>query len=186
MKTFRTVLESVSPYSQSRPFASKKPRDETHDEFEERCWRERVHVDAKGMAFIPPMVFKNCLSEAAKYKSIQIAGKGKATYTKHFEAGVLTVEPVPLNIALADVQGERIFVPSDGRRGGSTRVYKTFPVFQSWKGTIDWLIFDELINEDVFQEHLADAGQFIGVGRFRPRNNGYYGRFKVTKFEVLK
>ena len=26
------------------------------------------------------------------------------------------------------------------------------------------------------------GGQFIGMGRFRPRNNGYYGRFNVENF----
>ena len=28
--------------------------------------------------------------------------------------------------------------------------------------------------------HLKEAGQFIGLGRFRPRKNGYYGRFEIV------
>jgi hypothetical protein len=31
----------------------------------------------------------------------------------------------------------------------------------------------------VFEHHLHEAGKFIGIGRFRPRNNGFYGRFDV-------
>lgn len=186
MKTFRTKLKSASPYSQSRALQSKKSRDETHDEFEERCWRERVHADEDGMAFMPPMMFKNCLSEAAKYKSIQIPGKGKATYTKHFKAGVMTVDTIPLGVHVDDVTSERLFVPSDGRTGGSSRVWKNFPLFRQWQADVDWLVFDELIDEDVFRLHLADAGQFIGVGRFRPINNGYYGRFSVESLEVVE
>ena len=34
------------------------------------------------------------------------------------------------------------------------------------------------------KEYLIHAGQFIGIGRFRPRNNGFYGRFKVNSFNV--
>ena len=172
-------LKSVSPYSQSRPIQSIKSRDETHDDFEQRTWKERCHADADGMVFIPPMSFKNSIAEAAKYKSIQIPGKGKSTYTKHFEAGILCKEPLSINVKLPDVQGERLFVPADGRRGSGKRVWKTFPVFHAWAGKVEFLVLDELIDDEVFKSHLTDAGQFIGIGRFRPRNNGFYGRFLV-------
>ena len=179
MKTAVTTLKSASPYSQSRFIQTKKTRDVTHDEHEEATWRERMHVDAAGIVFIPPMSFKNCLAEAAKYKSIQIPGKGKSTYTKHFEAGVMVCEPLSLGIKGADVAGEWLHVPSDGRRGGTTRVSKCFPVIPAWEGAVEFLILDELIDADVFRAHLEDAGRFIGIGRFRPRNNGFYGRFEV-------
>jgi len=176
-------LKSASPYSQSRPVASKKPRDETHDDFETRTWKERCHVDKDGEVFIPPMAFKNCLAEAAKYKSIQIPGKGKATYTKHFEAGVLCKEPMPLGVHIDDVQSFRLFVPADGRRGSGKRVWKTFPIFHDWEGDAEFLVFDDIIDDEVFEQHLIDAGQFIGIGMSRPRNNGYFGRFSVENIE---
>jgi len=179
MKKAVCKLKSMSPYGQSKYLGEKKTRDETHAEFEVRTWRERAHWDADGNLFIPPMSFKNCLSEAAKYKSIQIPGKGKSTYTKHFEAGVLVVDPLILPITRETIQSETLHVPSDGRRGGTTRVEKTFPVVPSWSGEVEFLILDEIINEDVFREHLIDAGSFIGIGEFRPRNNVFYGRFAV-------
>ena len=46
-----------------------------------------------------------------------------------------------------------------------------------------FFVLDETITEDVFLNHLTQAGQFIGIGRFRPRNNGFYGRFAVDKVE---
>lgn len=181
MKTAFAHLKSVSPYSQSKYIREKKTRDQTHAEFEEQNWKQRLHVNEDGFVFIPPMSFKNCLSEAAKYKSIQIPGKGKSTYTKHFEAGVLAFTPVVLPIKAEDVQGEWLHVPSDGRRGGTTRVEKCFPIIPSWSAVVEFMVLDEIIDEEIFKTHLVDAGQFIGVGRFRPRNNGFYGRFEVTK-----
>lgn len=183
MRIALASLRSVSPYSQSRPIQSIKSRDETHDEFEQRTWRERCHVDSKGIVFMPPMAFKNCMSEAAKYKSIQVPGKGKTTYTKYFEAGILCKEILSLGVHIDSVKGERLFVPGSGRRGDGKRVWKTFPVFSEWSGVVEFLVLDDIIDEDVFQQHLVDAGQFIGVGRFRPRNNGYYGRFAVEGIE---
>ena len=186
MRIAVATLKSVSPYSQSRPVQSIKTRDETHDEFEQRTWNERCHVDSKGIVFIPPMNFKNCIAEAAKYKSIQIPGKGKSTYTKHFEAGILCKEPLSLRIHIDKVVGERLFVPASGKRGDGKRVWKTFPVFAEWSGDVEFLILDEIIDEDTFRAHLVDAGQFIGIGRFRPRNNGFYGRFSVENVKWTK
>jgi hypothetical protein len=176
-------LESVSPYSQSRHYKVEKLSKEGPDDYEKRTWRERMHVDDKGMIFIPPMAFKNCLSEAAKYLGMQIAGKGKSTYTKHFEAGLLVFEPVPLGIHKDKVEGEWLFVPADGRRGSGKRVERCFPLIRSWKGKVTFQIFDPTITQDVFRQHLEEAGKFIGIGRFRPRNNGFYGRFEVKSLK---
>ena len=188
-------LKSVSPYSQSRPIQSAKGTGESADAFEERTWRERLHVDERGMVFIPPMAIKNCLPEAAKFLGETVPGKGKATWTKHFEAGLLIVDPIPLGIKAADVQGERLFVPADGVRGSGKRVWKVFPVIAEWTGTVEINVLDPLLvsdlekcKKDVTQcslyRHLEHAGKFIGIGRFRPRNNGFYGRFSVEKFVV--
>lgn len=179
MKTVVATLESISPYSQSRHYDVPRLERELGKDYEVRTWRHRMHVDNTGSVFIPPMAFKNALSESAKFMSIQVAGKGKATYTKHFEAGVLVTEPLKLNIKPDDVPGEWLFVPSDGRRGGGSRVDKCFPIIHSWSGQVTFYILDELITEKPFHQHLEAAGKFIGIGRFRPRNNGFYGRFSV-------
>ena len=180
MHTAICKLKSVSPYGQSRYIQEKKTKNETHGEFESRSWRQRMHETSDGHVFIPPMAFKNCLSEAAKYKSVQIPGKGKATYTKHIVSGVLVLDPLVLPDMVADVNGIWLHVPSDGTRGGTKRVEKCFPMIPKWEGSVTFTIFDELVTEDVFRSHLEDAGAFIGIGFFRPKNNGYWGRFEVV------
>ena len=179
MKTAIATLKSVSPYSQSKHYTTEKLAKELHKDYEARTWRDRLHTTLDGEVFIPPMSFKNCLSEAARFLSVQIPGKGKSTYTKHFEAGVLVTDALHLGVKATDVKGEWLFVPSDGKRGGGSRVDKCFPVIHEWGGDVTFHILDETITEDVFLQHLQQAGAFIGVGRFRPRNNGFYGRFKV-------
>lgn len=148
-------------------------------DYEKRTWRERLHVDSDGNVFIPPMTFKNCLSDAAKYLGVKIPGKGNNSYKKHFEAGVLVFDVLTLPIKKNDVPGEWLFLPSDGVRGGGKRVDKCMPVIQNWSGDVTFHVLDETITEDVFTEHLRQAGRFIGIGRFRPIKNGFYGRFNV-------
>jgi hypothetical protein len=127
------------------------------------------------------MAFKNCLSEAAKYLAMQIPGKGKATYTKHFEAGLLICDPLSLGVRTEDIIGNWLFVPVGGERGGGKRVRRCFPKFDFWKGDLIIHVLDETITKDVLQTHLEAAGSFIGIGTFRPRKNGYFGRFKLNE-----
>lgn len=183
-------LKSASAYSQSRHYTmetEKLNRESAHD-YEARTWRDRLHVNADGLVTIPPMAFKNCLSEAAKFLGEQIPGKGKSTYTKHFEAGVLVVDPLALNVRKDDVKGEWFFVPASGKRGDGKRVMKCFPVIPSWSGSVEFHVLDDTITEEVFKRTLVQAGSFIGIGRFRPRNNGFYGRFTVesVKWERVR
>lgn len=176
-------LESVSPYSPSRMHDTPKLEKEGWDDHEKRTWREKAHTDENGQIFLPPMGFKLCLAECAKFISEQIPGKGKATWTKHFEAGVLCMEPLVLPVKKDEVKGEWFNMNSDGKRGSGKRVRRCFPVIPEWKGSVNFYVIDRTITEKVFKHHMEEAGKFIGVGRFRPRNGGFYGRFKVTGLE---
>ena len=158
-----------------------------------RTWREHLHADENGIVFIPPTAFKNCLSEAAKYMSLPIPGKGKSTYTKNFEAGVMVAKPLSLGLKKDAVDYERLYLPAKGDRGGSKRVWKYYPIIPAWEGDVEFIVVDETVlqtsvrdkSKTVLQEVLEGAGSFIGIGRFRPRNNGYYGRFEVTKMKIV-
>lgn len=183
MKTATATLKSVSPYSQSRHYTTPKLDKENAKDYESRTWRDRMHTTPTGNVFIPPMALKNCISEAAKFLSIQVPGKGKATYTKHIEAGVLVTDQITLPIKKDDVPGEWLFVPADGVRGSGKRVEKCFPVIQEWAGDAVFYILDDTVTKEVFATILQQAGMFIGIGRFRPRNNGFYGRFNVEKIK---
>jgi hypothetical protein len=181
MITAKARLESTSVYSQSRHYADSvaKLEKESHADYETRTWRNRCHTTKEGYIFIPPSAFKNCIAEAARFLGEKIQGKGNATYTKHFESGVMVIDPLVLPIKADDVPCETLFVPADGKRGSGKRVTKCFPAIPKWSGDVEFIIVDPTITKDVFERHLKEAGSLIGIGRFRPRNNGYYGRFIV-------
>lgn len=180
------TLKGISPYSQSRQHEEPKLEKEGPNDYETRTWRSKMHVTDGGYVFIPPMAFKNCLDEAAKFLSVGIPGKGKATYTKHFEAGVLVVDGLTLPIKAADVSGEWLQMNSDGVKGSGKRVKRCFPKVIDWGGNVEFHVFDATITEPVFRHHIEEAGKFIGIGRFRPRNRGFYGRFIIEKIKWSK
>lgn len=172
-----------SPYSQSRHIDVEKGPKESHNDFEKRTWATRIHSDDEGVAFIPPMALIECIKAAAQYLSKKIPGKRNATYTKHFRAGLTLAEGPSLGIKASDVPGEWLFVNADGKKGGGVRVMRCFPKFATWDVEVKFVVLDDTITEDVFLEHLIEAGKFVGIGRFRPEKGGYYGRFVVVSHQ---
>ena len=187
MKSAIAHLVSTVPYSQSRHYADEVPKleKELHGAYEERTWRSRMHVTPDGFVTIPGSSFANCIKSAAKRLKLQVPGKGRVEFTKYFEAGIMCTDGITLPIKAADVPSEKLFVPSDGRPGGGKRVTKYFPRIDSWECDVVFYIFDDIITENVFNQVLVAAGMTVGIGRFRPENRGFYGRFTVKSLKWL-
>ena len=178
-----TKLKAASPYSQSRAHEAARLPKETGDAYEQRTWRERVHVK-DGAVCIPAMALKMAVDTAAKRLGLQIPGRGKATYTKHFLSGCLMQRDVPLlleglSITVDDLECDRIYANADGVRGSGKRVWRYYPRVDQWHAEAIFTIADPAITQEVFSKALTEAGQFIGIGRFRSENGGLYGRFTV-------
>ena len=182
MKIVEVDLVSVSPYSQSRKHDTPKPDKETHDDYEKRTWRNKCTTDDEGNVVIPAMAFKQALDGVAKRMGIQIPGKGKATYTKHFVGGVICEADVPIPYNKDTIPSITISANSDGVRGSGKRVSRTFPQVPEWKGTARFVVLDDTVTTEIFEKHLTEAGRFIGIGRFRPEKGGLNGRFRPTAF----
>ena len=190
-KTVTFTLKGISPYSQSKPHLEEMLPGESHEDHRNRTWRSHMHYTKEGKVYIPPGAIKNCVSQSAKFLSISVPGKGKATYTKHVEAGIACIKPILLGINANEVESELLFLPSDGKPGSGKRVWKRYPVIHYWSGEVELIILDETVlqtsahtGNPVLQDICEGAGQYIGLGRFRPRNNGHYGRFIIENFKV--
>lgn len=185
MKTATVHLRSTTTYSQSSYFTTEKPTKMKSDEFDRLYWREHAHVvkagPMAGHVFIPAQQFKNALVDAAKYLGLKIKGRGNATYSKHFAAGVIVPDPLVLPIKVEDLEHEVVWCSADGKPGGSTKVQRTFPVVHQWAGDVSFIVVDDAIDDEIFEQHLRHAGYLIGIGRWRPIKNGSYGRFTAEK-----
>ena len=183
MRNVTVNIQGQSPYSQSKMHEAEKLPKERPDDYEVRTWREKCTTNKKGEIVIPAMALKFSLSAAAKKLGMQIPGRGKATYTKYFEADVICLENAPLGVQKEDVDLVRINANSDGVRGSGKRVWRTFPIINEWKTTASFMIMDDTITKDVFEEVFTAAGMGIGIGRFRPEKGGVNGRFVATSFD---
>lgn len=181
MRKVTIELESNSFYSQSKYAEHDPMKGETKEDTDKRCYREHLHVNEKGNVVILGIAIKNALCEAAKFRPQKGPSGGKSTWTKNFEAGLLPLDDMDLGIPQDDVEVEKLFLPSDGKRGSGKRVPKYYPLIPKWKGVCTLYVLDDQITQEIFKTYLGEAGLFIGLGRNRPRNNGWYGRFKVKE-----
>ncbi len=149
---------------------------------ESRIWRERFWANGDGDLFVPPMAIKNSLVDASQYRGERIGGKGNKTWTGKFAAGILAFEPMLLGVKADALDPEWLLVPGSpgkGKRGTGARVRKCFPRLIQWGGTVELMVVDDVITAEALESHLDTAGKFVGWGRFRPANGGFYGRWSV-------
>lgn len=180
MKKAICKLKSITPVTFGRFHQENKLEKELPDAYEKRTWKEKAHFNEDGFLKIPGAMIANCIRESAKFMSLQIPGKGKSTYTKHFEAGIIIYNDITTNITKETLQGDARHVPSGGRPGGTKRVIKIFPIVQEWEGEVIVYVGDNIITADVFEDVVRNAGNLIGIGTWRPRNRGMNGRFELV------
>ena len=175
-------LKGTRPYSPSQPINTERPRTLTAHDFEQKIWKEHCHHNGVNVV-IPAISFKRSLQEAAAYRSRKIPGKGQSTYTKHFEAGIDVMDDLVLPETLDNVDHKWFFLNADGKRGGGKRVWRCFPMIPTWEGVVQYMLLDDMITKEVFVDFLRDAGRFIGIGRYRPRNGGTNGRYEIVDMQ---
>jgi hypothetical protein len=182
MSGFRSAkvkFEGVTAYSASAVLLTQKEKKEGDWDFEQRIWRERLNVDSDGCGVIPAMAFKNMLDTAAKRYPTKL--KGTATFTKFFVSGVLVEHPFRLEgVTRENVKAEKLYVPSQGVKGGEKRVWKLFPIVHKWGGDIVFTVLEDSITEEVFEDTIKQAFPFVGLGRFRPERGGLNGRARLV------
>jgi hypothetical protein len=188
MKTVIVELKSLTGLVFGQPVFEEKITGESGEAFEERTWMQKLHEDKNGV-FIPSFALKKALVNSAKYLQQSVPGKAKATYTKHFMAGVIVAEPIYLGKeAKNKIQKLRLFLPSNPKTPNGPRVWRNFPLLPEWQGTTTILLTDPLLEDkpDKVKEYLVHAGQLVGLLTLRVGNNGLFGKFEIVNFKVMK
>ena len=179
MKLYQAHLASKTAYGQGRYHDTPKLERELHDAYEVRTYLHKLHT-ADDHVFIPPMAFKKCLEDTARYMKMPIPGRGKETYTKNFVQGVMCNEPVVLDIKASETRLEKVFTLSQPQKPQGGRVWKYFPVIPQWEGILPIWVLDDIITQEVLKRHLEIAGDITGIGVWRPQRGGLWGKFTLV------
>jgi len=61
------------------------------------------------------------------------------------------------------------------------RIMAYRPKFKNWSVTVSFKYDENVLDENQILQSLENAGQFVGIGGFRPEKGGPFGRFDVKK-----
>jgi len=180
MKKIEIEIKGVSPYlmhkfGEANAQRKTKPKVGTPD-YESEV-DDALYKLPDGTIYVPSTQIHCSLMEAGK--QMKVVGKGKATYSKLFGAFII-IDPdvLPMLKQKWETDKRAVVVPST--RG---RVMRYRPKFVEWGLKFNVIINDDEIHPSVIKEGLERAGNFCGIGDFRPQKKGPFGRFQVVSFK---
>jgi hypothetical protein len=145
------------------------------------CAEHSAYRTKNNELFIPAHCIFCSIMEAGKYHKI---GKNKITTQKSslIPAG-LSIEEKECSLGTKDfeVDSQSVVVPATGGRIMAHR-----PRLDEWETSFIIHIDTTLFNERLIREIIDDAGTKCGVLAYTPRHKGWFGKFKVTEWKVLK
>lgn len=187
MQTYIASLSSVSPYFQSRKYEMDVPKlpKESGNDYEERTWSHRAHVDENGQIIIPAKQFRFSFQGAAQYLNERIPGRNRETWTKHFRSGLIIPEAIVLPERRENISGLWLAMNARGNRGPGPRVMRKMPFVARWAGDLTVHVLDDIITKEILERVIQHAGMFTGIGQNRPENGGDSGRYALTELVAV-
>lgn len=189
MKKYKVKISGVTPYMQHRMDDTKleeweKNRKliiERDDVAKEDQIRAEFHAyrDNKGF-YIPSEQIRGSLIGAGAMIKSKVGNSRKSM--KNIVAGMFMIEEEKIPLPKQYEIDKRSAV----NRNIKARVICIRPKWEAWSGEFTLLVDNDTITNETVKEIIENAGQYIGIGSFRPTNNGMFGRYKLEKLEEIK
>ena len=181
MKEYEIEIKGITPYLMNRFVGDLMAKAPTYligtkDYASEIT--NALYQSPKGEIYVPGEQIKGTLVEAGK--QMRVVGKGKATYSKIFGAFlVITPDTIPMTNQKWIEDARAVVIQK-------SRVMRYRPKFMDWGLKFTITTLTDNISAEVLKEGLELAGNFSGIGDFRPQKKGSFGRFMVTSFKEVK
>lgn len=145
------------------------------------------YADSEGHLYIPgPNIFAAIIAAGTFHK----AGKSKLTTMKTslIPAGLMVDDLVCLLIDTEgkpitewEVDSRSVVIPSTGGRIMAHR-----PRVDAWCATFTLDLDTTMFTPNLVRSVVDDAGKKIGLGDYRPARKGPFGRFVVSRWEIVE
>lgn len=138
---------------------------------------DKLYRDGNGKICVPSTWIYGCLVESAK--SFKIVGKSKATYSK-LVGSTVQVFPDMFEVKPQEYEPYTISAVNPMTKG---RMMVTRPKLDKWEIAFAIVFNEDDIPVEVMKNIIDNAGNYVGIGDWRPAKKGQFGKFIVEKFE---
>lgn len=189
MKSYSLALKSLSPYMQHR-------MDDMSLSEWEKCRRqiiERPEVsqadthraeyhcyrNSEGCCYIPAEQLRGSLINAGTYMKSKVGARSKSMKT--IVAATFMIAPDEILIQDWDAIDKRSAV----NKNIKGRVMVIRPKWSEWEATVTLNCHESSITKETIKQLFDYSGSYVGIGSFRPTNNGLFGRFEVLGIKEM-
>lgn len=141
---------------------------------EYHCYRNQ-----DGKCFIPAEQLRGAFINGGGYLKSKVGVKTKSM--KSVIAAMFMVNPEEILMPDYDVIDKRSAV----NRNVKARVITVRPKWTSWSAEFTLEIGEKTITKETITELITTTGNYVGIGSYRPTNNGSFGRFQLTELKQL-
>lgn len=191
MKKYRVKIVGVTPYMQHRMDDVKleewekshslvvtRPEVSQSDAIraEYHCYRN----SATKKCFIPADQIRGALIAAGTLVKAKVGAQTKSM--KSIVAGqwMISQDEIPMP------DYDQIDKRSAVNRNVKARVITIRPKWTNWEAEFELHIDNDTTTDQMVTQIITYAGSNIGIGSFRPTNNGMFGRFKLDRVNLIK
>lgn len=192
MYAVNTIVQGVAPLMQHRfpvpdlAQMSKGGKKSTGSKDYTEEWREYLYVNSAHQIYQPSSHFEGALVKAAA--NFKVTGKRGKSYKDLF-LGSVFIDPLEIlhgidEPEMLDCDADRpLYLDMRPVVVMRARVVRIRPVFKTgWQLAFTINVIDDELPFEILNDALTLAGKTVGIGDYRPK----FGRFMVTKFELVK
>lgn len=189
MKTYKVKIKGLTPYMQHRMDDVKLdaweklrgPIHERDDVAHEDMVRAEYHCyrNKDGICYIPSDQLRGAMIGAGTFVKAKVGGRSKSMKT------IVAAMFVPDRQEILIPDFDSIDKRSAVNRNIKGRVIVVRPKWMDWEAEFDLAIHEDSISKAQVNQILEYAGSYVGIGSFRPTNNGLFGRFEITSIELI-
>lgn len=189
MKKYKIKIDGVTPYMQHRMDDIKldqweKVRGPIHERPEvshEDAVRAEYHCyrSADGPCYIPADHLRGAFIAAGSFVKAKVGGRSKSMKT--IVAAMFTISPDEIHLPEYDTIDKRSAV----NRNVKARVIVVRPKWTQWGASFTLIVDEDSITTQTITQIIEYAGKYVGIGSFRPVNNGLFGRFNLDSITLI-
>lgn len=185
---YSVTIKGVTPYMQHRMDDTKLEQWEVRrkkiiereglDTEDEKVAAFHAFSDEDGNYYMPSDHIRMAMINAGGFIKSKVGNARKSM--KNVVAAMFTVSPEQITLPRFDVVDKRSAV----NKNVKARIIVKRPKWnEGWKATFTLLIDDDTITQDTVKDLLNYAGRYVGIGSYRPQNNGFFGRFEIEDIQ---
>jgi hypothetical protein len=139
-----------------------------------------AYINKKGKFYLPSEHIRCSLIDAGSYMKAKVGNSKKNMSNIVAAMFFIKEDEIPLS------DDYDIDKRSAVNKVVKARIISVRPKWKNWKANFTLVIDNDTLTTQTIKELINYAGNYVGIGSYRPQHKGPFGRFTLTKFNEIQ